>query len=848
MDEKQIKKIIQTQIAPLLIGIRNDLEENKNAIGSEQELEVKVFRGKKGEKGDKGVDGFSPVSDKDFPSQKTVEQWVRDSIPKKGKDYFTESEIKEIAKTAVSLIPKPKNGKNGKVDYKLVKEMINEKLIENKNFIDSTIDSFYKEVAIKYKRLTAGEIRDELESLRGNSRLDAKAIKGLEKYVTNYIVQSGGGAGGVSSFIRLNDTPSSYSSSAMKGIRVNATEDGLEFYDVVDTDEKVKFDAGDTSAGYLSSKFVAGTGITLAEGTGANENKLVITNSGVISEVDPVFTSWESSTNYLVSGDNISALTNDVGYITASALSPYLLASGATTGATSQAQAFTNGIITGKIYPSADSTTAIQILKADGTTNIATFNTTNGYFGLGITPTNPFHISTTSTIPLNIVSSDTNTLLLRSTKTGNAATAQVQLQTVNRSMVFASTDQASGVAGWYDGTAGAWRMAIIHTSGNVDIGGGIATSYKLNVAGTTASTLFLSGNGTVGGPAFSFTGDTNTGMYNLSADVLGFATAGATRMQIGATGEVAIGTSPNTAIVFRVTNANTQLAAAKTGIYIDGVHTLSADNSVQWRGNYSGPAINQASFNATAAISSGGAIPAFYALPQATGASGTVTNVTGYFASPRNTGAGIVSDLIGYSAGAGLNTGGGTVTRNYGFYTADQTVGATNYGYYSVMTAGTGKWAFYSAGDAQNYLAGNLGIGVTVSLAKLHVTATTEQSRLSYDASNYLSTTVGSTGSITYALTGTTPKFTFSQAVKISTLTSGRIPFATTGGELIDDSDLTFATDTLTATKIVGTTSIKVGTVAGFISSDGSTGATGSFTTVDLKTVTVKDGIITSIV
>ena len=37
-------------------------------------------------------------------------------------------------------------------------------------------------------------------------------------------------------------------------------------------------------------------------------------------------------------------------------------------------------------------------------------------------------------------------------------------------------------------------------------------------------------------------------------------------------------------------------------------------------------------------------------------------------------------------------------------------------------------------------------------------------------------------------------------------------------------------------------------TLAGYISSDGSTGATGTFTTADLKTVTVKDGIITSIV
>lgn len=41
-------------------------------------------------------------------------------------------------------------------------------------------------------------------------------------------------------------------------------------------DEKVKYDAGDPTAGYLSAKIKAGTGITLSEGTGADENKLII--------------------------------------------------------------------------------------------------------------------------------------------------------------------------------------------------------------------------------------------------------------------------------------------------------------------------------------------------------------------------------------------------------------------------------------------------------------------------------------------------------------------------------------------------------------------------------------------
>jgi len=71
----------------------------------------------------------------------------------------------------------------------------------------------------------------------------------------------------------------------------------------------------------------------------------------------------------------LAGFTNDGGFLTS--LTGALLATGATTGATSQAQTFTNGVITPKIYPLADSTTALQITKADGTTNLTSFDTTN---------------------------------------------------------------------------------------------------------------------------------------------------------------------------------------------------------------------------------------------------------------------------------------------------------------------------------------------------------------------------------------------------------------------------------------------------------------------------------------
>ena len=59
--------------------------------------------------------------------------------------------------------------------------------------------------------------------------------------------------GGVNQFTELADTPPSYSSHSLKGVRVNAGENALEFYTTVtDTDEKVAVDS-EATAGYLGA-------------------------------------------------------------------------------------------------------------------------------------------------------------------------------------------------------------------------------------------------------------------------------------------------------------------------------------------------------------------------------------------------------------------------------------------------------------------------------------------------------------------------------------------------------------------------------------------------------------------
>lgn len=143
----------------------------------------------------------------------------------------------------------------------------------------------------------------------------------------------------------------------------------------------------------------------------------------------------------------------------------------------------------------------------------------------------------------------------------------------------------------------------------------------------------------------------------------------------------------------------------------------------------------------------------------------------------------------------------------------------------------------------------NFGIGASSPGAKLYVLKTSEQFRTAYDANNYFSSTTNQSGAVTFDSVGASAAFyikdpvTVSGAIigtsmKITNLTAGRVPYASTGGLLADNSGLTFASSILNSPYVKATTNFK--------SSDDSDGISGSFSTAS-ETVTVKDGIITAI-
>lgn len=63
--------------------------------------------------------------------------------------------------------------------------------------------------------------------------------------------------------------------------------------------------------------------------------------------------------------------------------------------------------------------------------------------------------------------------------------------------------------------------------------------------------------------------------------------------------------------------------------------------------------------------------------------------------------------------GATLGAGSAITSQTAFFASATLTQGATNQGFYGNIGAAAGRWNLYMAGTAQNYLAGNLGIGIT---------------------------------------------------------------------------------------------------------------------------------------
>jgi hypothetical protein len=283
------------------------------------------------------------------------------------------------------------------------------------------------------------------------------------------------------------------------------------------------------------------------------------------------------STGMLASGDGtvdlnidngtfvVDVSTSRVGIGTSSPVSKLDIASGDLTISNSTNAPFINFV---------DNTTRSQSLariamdQVSGTAGQLLFSTTTGGTlaeRMRIDSSGNVGIGTSS--PRSILDLDGGSetqLRLQTTNSGSAASDGLLISldsSTNAKAYIWNYENAETIFG----TNNAERMRIF-SDGDVSIG--MTANYaKLNVNGDVRAenSKFLAGREDAANPAFAFHDDSDTGIFNINPNILGFSAAGTERMRIdGATGRVGIGSVAPTDGTLHVQTASAGTVAAST--------------------------------------------------------------------------------------------------------------------------------------------------------------------------------------------------------------------------------------------------------------------------------------------
>jgi hypothetical protein len=169
-----------------------------------------------------------------------------------------------------------------------------------------------------------------------------------------------------------------------------------------------------------------------------------------------------------------------------------------------------------------------------------------------------------------------------------------------------------------------------------------------------------------------------------------------------------------------------------------------------------------------------------------------------------------LGNLYNFYATQGAFGAGSVVTGQFGFHVDSSLVGATNnYGFFGNIPSGTGRWNIYMNGTAVNYLAGNLGIGTTITTYKLNWAS---GANLGFLNTLTGGANIGSTG-IFEIWTGSTP------SSKVRVNSSGNVSINNTNDTYkLDVTGTGYFSSTLTANSFV-----KIGgLVTQYLMADGS--------------------------
>lgn len=185
------------------------------------------------------------------------------------------------------------------------------------------------------------------------------------------------------------------------------------------------------------------------------------------------------------------------------------------------------------------------------------------------------------------------------------------------------------------------------------------------------------------------------------------------------------------------------------------------------------------------------------------------TNLGQYYSSVHATAANggtpyTVANVVGYSATQGTFNADSTVTNQYGFISQSSLIGATNnYGFYSNIASGTGRWNFVAGNTADNAFRGNTRFGsLTAPTAIVNIaagTAAANTAPLKFTSGTNLTTPEAGVVEYDGTIVSSTPNTNYGRAaVPLTNYASGTGTALGTNTEATNAVLLPAANDTIT--------------------------------------------------
>jgi hypothetical protein len=367
-----------------------------------------------------------------------------------------------------------------------------------------------------------------------------------------------------------------------------------------------------------------------------------------------------------------------------------------------------------------------------------------------IQSTNNLAIVAAGTIFINPNGSSAASTVATITSTGLAVTGRFSATTGINSTTIGATTPAAGAFTTVSATgvatfaAGTVALPSITTSGDTNTGVYFpaADTVGITTGGVEAARFSGSTLSMTGSPAVirNISGADGPGL-RVSATQLSVATLnGSSAIAYSGAALIRVNTNTDSDVGFRIdANSNTTNSVVATQYGVGGIEfanspiftsnsatTYSAFHGYTTHASTFAGSIGRAAFlgevdhAATYAATGTSANSAFFGILRATNAV-TVTALRGADIVLATIAAATIAEVTGFNYRTASIVGGATVTDHRGIRILPQTAGTNIYGIASEIAAAASRWNLYVSGTAQNYFAGNVGIGATVPGAKLEI-------------------------------------------------------------------------------------------------------------------------------